>query len=98
MSQTQTQQDPNAPATADVAVTGGTTGTTSAIKGIDLYIGIALGHLFALFVGKWLDKFIIYSLGGDPKNHAIYLYTVGLIFIIILAVTELAPQFRELAA
>lgn len=72
--------------------------SSSEIKGIELYIGIALGHLFALYVGKWLDKFIVYSLGGDPKNHAIYLYTVGLIFVIILAVTELAPQFRELTA
>lgn len=72
-------------------------GFVSEIKGIELYIGIALGHLFALYVGKWLDKFIVYALGGDPKNHAIYLYTVGLIFVVILAATELAPQLREFA-
>lgn len=67
----------------------------SEIQGIEFYIGIALGHLFALYIGKWLDKFIIYALGADPKSHSIYLYTAGLIFVIILAATELSPQLRK---
>lgn len=65
------------------------------LHGIELYIGIALGHLFALYIGKWLDKFIVYGLGGDPKNHMVYLYTVVMLLIFILLLTEVVPQLRN---